>query len=42
MTTVSKTNLIEVPGILDAAVKAGVNIFAFSVMYQAAVNWIPA
>lgn len=30
MTTVSKANYMEVPGIIDAAVKAGVNIFAFS------------
>lgn len=30
MTTVSKTNMTEVPGIIDAAVKAQANIFAFS------------
>ena len=30
MTTVSKTNRMEVPGIIDAVVKAGVNIFSFS------------
>ena len=30
MTTVSKTNLMEVPGIIDEAVKAGVDVFAFS------------
>ena len=30
MTTVSKTNRMEVPGIIDAVVKAGVNVFAFS------------
>lgn len=30
MTTVSKTNRMEVPGIIDAVVEAGVNIFAFS------------
>lgn len=30
MTTVSKTNLMEVPGIIDEAVKAGVDIYAFS------------
>ena len=30
MTTVSKQNRMEVPGIIDAAVKAGVNVFAFS------------
>ena len=30
MTTVSKQNCIEVPGIIDAVVKAGVNVFAFS------------
>lgn len=30
MTTVSKTNRMEVPGIIDEVVKAGVNIFAFS------------
>ena len=30
MTTVSKQNYMEVPGIIDAVVKAGVNIFAFS------------
>ena len=30
MTTVSKTNRMEIPGIIDEAVKAGVNVFAFS------------
>ena len=30
MTTVSKQNRMEVPGIIDAVVKAGANIFAFS------------
>ncbi len=30
MTTVSKTNMNEVPGIIDIVVKAGVNVFAFS------------
>jgi radical SAM/SPASM domain protein of ACGX system len=30
MTTVSKTNCSEVPGIIDAVVAAGVNVFAFS------------
>ena len=30
MTTVSATNRMEVPGIIDAVVKAGVDIFAFS------------
>ena len=30
MTTVSKTNRMEVPGIMDAVVKAGANVFAFS------------
>lgn len=30
MSTVSKTNLAEVPGIIDAAVGAGANVFAFS------------
>jgi len=30
MTTVSKTNLMEIPGIIDEAVKAGANVFAFS------------
>lgn len=30
MTTVSKTNRMEVPGIIDEVVKAGVNVFAFS------------
>jgi radical SAM/SPASM domain protein of ACGX system len=30
MTTVSKDNRTEVPGIIDAVVKAGANIFAFS------------
>ena len=30
MTTVSKTNRMEVPGIIDAVVAAGANIFAFS------------
>ena len=30
MTTVSKQNYMEVPGIIDAVVKAGENIFAFS------------
>lgn len=30
MTIVSGTNRIEVSGIIDATVKAGVNIFAFS------------
>ena len=30
MTTVSKQNYMEVPGIIDAVVKAGANIFAFS------------
>ncbi len=30
MTTVSKTNCMEVPGIIDAVVKAGANVFAFS------------
>jgi radical SAM/SPASM domain protein of ACGX system len=30
MTTVSKTNRMEVPGIIDAVVEAGVNVFAFS------------
>lgn len=30
MTTVSKTNRMEIPGIIDAVVKAGVNVFAFS------------
>ena len=30
MTTVSKTNRMEVPGIIDEAVKAGANVFAFS------------
>ncbi len=30
MTTVSKTNRAEVPGIIDAAVAAGANVFAFS------------
>jgi radical SAM/SPASM domain protein of ACGX system len=30
MTTVSKTNMLEMPGIIDAVVEAGVNVFAFS------------
>ncbi len=30
MTTVSKTNIEEIPGIIDAVVKAGVNVFSFS------------
>lgn len=30
MTTVSKTNYMEVPGIIDAVVTAGANVFAFS------------
>ena len=30
MTTVSKANRMEVPGIMDAAVAAGANVFAFS------------
>jgi radical SAM/SPASM domain protein of ACGX system len=30
MTTVSKTNRLEVPGIIDAVVEAGANVFAFS------------
>jgi radical SAM/SPASM domain protein of ACGX system len=30
MTTVSKTNMSEIPGIIDDVVKAGVNVFAFS------------
>lgn len=30
MTTVSKMNRMEIPGIIDAVVKAGVNVFAFS------------
>ena len=30
MTTVSKTNRMEVPGIIDEVVKAGANVFAFS------------
>jgi radical SAM/SPASM domain protein of ACGX system len=30
MTTVSKTNRMEIPGIIDAVVEAGANIFAFS------------
>ena len=30
MTTVSKTNRNEVPGIIDAVVNTGVNIFSFS------------
>lgn len=30
MTTVSKTNRMEIPGIIDEVVKAGVNVFAFS------------
>lgn len=30
MTTVSKTNINEVPGIIDEVVKAGVNVFAFA------------
>lgn len=30
MTTVSKTNRMEVPGIIDAAVEAGVSVFAFA------------
>ncbi len=30
MTTVSKTNRMEVPGIIDAVAEAGVNVFAFS------------
>ena len=30
MTTLSKQNRMEVPGIIDAVVKSGVNIFAFS------------
>jgi radical SAM/SPASM domain protein of ACGX system len=30
MTTVSKTNMLEMPGIIDAVVKAGANVFAFS------------
>jgi len=30
MTTVSKTNVEEIPGIIDVAVEAGVNVFAFS------------
>lgn len=30
MTTVSKANRMEVPGIIDVVVKAGVNVFAFS------------
>ena len=30
MTTVSKTNRMEIPGIIDEVVKAGANIFAFS------------
>jgi radical SAM/SPASM domain protein of ACGX system len=30
MTTVSKTNRMEVPGIIDAVVEAGANVFAFS------------
>jgi radical SAM/SPASM domain protein of ACGX system len=30
MTTVSKTNMMEMPGIIDAVVEAGANVFAFS------------
>ncbi len=30
MTTVSKTNLADIPGIIDTVVAAGVNVFAFS------------
>lgn len=30
MTTVSSTNRVEIPGIIDAVVEAGVNVFAFS------------
>jgi radical SAM/SPASM domain protein of ACGX system len=30
MTTVSKTNRMEIPGIIDEVVKAGANVFAFS------------
>lgn len=30
MTTVSKTNRMDIPGIIDEVVKAGVNVFAFS------------
>lgn len=30
MTTVSKTNIMEVPGIIDAAVQAGAKVFSFS------------
>jgi radical SAM/SPASM domain protein of ACGX system len=30
MTTVSKTNMLEMPGIIDAVVEAGTNVFAFS------------
>lgn len=30
MTTVSKTNIVEVPGIIDAAVQAGAKVFSFS------------
>ena len=30
MTTVSKTNMMELPGMIDAVVEKGVNIFAFS------------
>ncbi len=30
MTTVSKTNMAEVPGVIDTAVAAGANVFAFS------------
>lgn len=30
MTTVSKSNFLEVPGIMDAVVKAGVNVYAFA------------
>lgn len=30
MTTVSRTNIVEVPGIIDAAVQAGAKVFSFS------------
>lgn len=30
MTTVSKDNRMEVPGIIDAVVKAGANVYSFA------------
>lgn len=41
MSTVSKTNMREIPDIIDAVVRAKVKVFAFPAMYRPAVRLIP-